>query len=96
MNNPVHKMKKRISYADNSKPPYWIDTDAHGWLATGVDDHGGDEIHEGDIVHFDEYGKDYVVNFYHGAFWLGNTAILLGSCSSKGLFIVGHVAEDES
>ena len=96
MNNPVHKMKKRIHYADNSKPPYWIDTDAHGWLATGVEDNGGNEIHEGDIVCYDETGKNYVVTFDYGSFWLGNSAKALGSCSSKGLFIVGHVAEDES
>ena len=68
MTNQIHKMRKRVYYADNSKPPYWFNTDAHGWFATGVDDCGGDEIYEGDIVHFDETGKDYVVNFYHGSF----------------------------
>ena len=96
MTNQIHKMRKRVYYADNSKPPYWLNTDAHGWLATGVTDHDGDEIYEGDIVHFDEYGKDYVVNFYHGSFWLGDSSILLGGCSRKGLCIVGHVAEEQS
>lgn len=97
MNNPVHKVKRWVTY-DDGREPHWTDDTAVGWLATGVIDKNGVEIHEGNIVRYwvgDEEIK-CEVEFGEGAFLLFEDGVFLKSLEEfygDELEIIGHIAE---
>ena len=66
------------------------------WLGSGVDDHGGDEIHEGDRVSVSEHKHPFTVMFADGKFWLGNSRMKchLTYFHNSKIEVVGHIAEE--
>lgn len=98
MINPVHKVKRWVTY-DDGREPHWTDDTAVGWLATGVIDKNGVEIHEGHIVRYNNEPKAVLpVVFEHGAFGLKSPNIYVGKIEllifkPDKLEIIGHIAE---
>lgn len=95
MNNPIHKIKRWVTYADGQEP-HWTPDTVQGWLATGVKDKNGVEIYEGHIVR--RWGDVYTVEFTGDAFILknGKADRLLGAIYGDELEIIGHIVEGKS
>lgn len=85
--NPVHKVKRRVVFADGT-PPHWTIDAFSGWLATGINDCKGREIFEGDKVIFGELEKEGVIIFKDGAFGIAHKEF------EKELFISLYRAKD--
>lgn len=99
MNNPIHKIKRWVTYADGQKP-HWTPDTVQGWLATGVKDKKRREIYEGHIVRrwIDGKAVIYTVEFAGDAFILknGKADRLLGAIYGDELEIIGHIVEGKS
>lgn len=94
-NNPVHRLKKFVTYADG-REPYWYKTEAVGWLSTGIKDRNGVEIFEGHKVKLwvdKDYAVEGTVVFSDSAFKIEEW--LLTDIESLDIEVIGHVEEDE-
>lgn len=91
MNNPVHKIKRYVTYADG-REPHWTEDNVVGWLTTGLKDKNGVEIYEGDKVKVFDDGIE-VVNLIKGVFKLGKY-IAVNDIPKGELEVVEHIAEE--
>ena len=97
MINPVHKLKRRVVYADG-RPPHWTPDTVSGWLATGIKDKNDVEIFEGDVVQFGEHDRQGVIVLKDAMFQIehDDKFTMLGKC--KGFIeveVIGHITEEE-
>ena len=96
MINPVHKIKRYVTYGDG-RPPHWAEDTVVGWRGTGYTDKNGREIFEGDKVKFNGY--DMTVNYKNGTFWISNERNEVWHPIATVIYhdveIVGHIAEDD-
>lgn len=98
--NPVHKVKRRVVFADGT-PPHWTIDAFSGWLATGVKDKNGLEIIEGDKVIFGELEKEGVIIFKDGAFGIAHKEfekeLFISLYRAKDFLqveVIGHITEE--
>ena len=103
MNNPVHKIKRYVTY-DDGREPHWTPDTISGWLATGVKDKKGVEIYEGNIVRYwiKQQPIISVVEFNAGEIILVDPSDnlvdrlvdrLLSAFYGDELEVIGHIAE---
>lgn len=97
MNNPVHKVKRWVTY-DDGREPHWTDDTAVGWLATGVIDKNGVEIYEGHIVRRWVHDLEIkaVVGYSGGICYLVEGRVPYHSLEDfygDELEVIGHIAE---
>lgn len=101
MNNPIHEIKRWVTYIDGYKcQPHWTPDTVQGWLATGVKDKNGVEIYEGNIVQYFVHGEKVIntVKFTGEEFILANEKCdgLLSSFYGNELEVIGHIVEGKS
>lgn len=98
MTEHMHNFKWHVRYKDNYKPPRWSYDGRECWLGSGINDHNGVEIFEGDKVIFGERDTQGVIVFKDAMFQIKHSDkfTALGNCQGFiEVEVIGHIAEED-